>query len=310
MMRNSIYARSIKRLKGNQYSKKDKNNTGLEIERTRVIRMDKLIFGISGLPIYSGIKNLNYASAIGYLRSIGLDSMELLFVRNVNVTDKNKSMILETKLENDFYLSAHGSYYINLNADNTEKQEQSINRIKNGIEGLLKVRGKSLVFHPGFYLKDSKDDAYKTIKENLLKLPNREVDYRLETTGKATQFGTLEELVSLCKEVRSCKLCIDFSHVHARENGSLKGYNDFARILQYVLDELGRPALDDMHIHMGGINYNEKGEKNHLPLLESDFNYVECLKALKDFNAKGCVISEGPVLENDALLLKNTYVKL
>ena len=261
------------------------------------------------MPIGSGIKNINYASGIDYAKSIGLDAMELLFVRNVNVTEKNKDIILKTKLENDFYLSAHGSHYINLNADETEKQDQSMERITKGMEGLEKVKGRSLIFHPGFYLKDSKDEAYNTIKESLLKLPYKEVDYRLETTGKGTQFGTLEELVSLCKEVRSCKLCIDFSHIHARGNGCLKDYDDFAKILQYVLNELGRPELDDLHIHMGGIDYNEKGEKHHLPLLESDFNYVECLKAIKDFNVKGCVILEGPLVEKDALLLKNTYKK-
>lgn len=272
--------------------------------------MDKLLFGISGLPIYSGIKNINYAYGIDYLKLIGLDAMELLFVRNVNVTDKNKDLILKAKLNNDFYLSAHGSYYINLNADEYERQEQSIERIIKAMEGLSKVKGRSLIFHAGFYLKDSKEEAYAAIKENLLKLPYNEVDYRLETTGKITQFGTLEELVSLCKEVSACKLCIDFSHIHARGNGSLKGYNDFANILQYVLNELGKSALSDLHIHMGGINYNEKGEKNHLPLVESDFNYTECLKAVRDFNVKGCVILEGPMVEKDALLLKNTYKKL
>ena len=252
--------------------------------------MNKLLFGISGLPIGNGLRKFNYASGIEYIKSIGLDVMELLFVRNVNVTEKNRLIILKTKLDSNIYLSAHGSHYINLNADESEKQEQSIQRIINAMEGLLKVEGRSLIFHPGFYLKDSKDETYNTIKENLLKLPYKGVDYRLETTGKGTQFGTLEELVSLCLEVKSCKLCIDFAHIHARGNGSLKGYNEFSKILQYVLNKLGRSALDDLHIHMGGINYNEKGEKNHLPLLESDFNYVDCLKALKDFNVKGCVI--------------------
>ena len=183
-------------------------------------------------------------------------------------------------------------------------------RIINAMEGLAKVKGKSLIFHPGYYLKDSKVKAYATIKANLMKLPYTGIDYRLETTGKGTQFGTLEELVSLCQEVSSCKLCVDFSHIHARGNGSLKGYDEFAIILQYILDKLGRPALDDLHIHMGGINYSEKGERNHLPLLESDFNYKECLKAIKDFDVKGCVISEGPLVEVDALLLKNTYNSL
>ena len=272
--------------------------------------MDRLLFGISGLPIGNGLKKYDYSSGIEYIKSIGLDAMELLFVRNVNVTDKNKYIILKTKIDNDIYLSAHGSHYINLNAFESEKQQQSMDRIINAAYGLSKVKGRSLVFHPGFYLKDSKDKAYDNIKKNLLKLPYSEVAYRLETTGKGTQFGTLEELVSLCKEVSSCKLCIDFSHIHARGNGSLKGYDEFAKILQYVLMKLGRSALDDLHVHMGGINYSEKGEKNHLSLLVSDFNYVECLRALKQFNVKGCVILEGPLVEKDALLLKNTYKNL
>lgn len=271
---------------------------------------NKLLFGISGLPIGDGSRKFNYASGIEYVKSIGLDAMELLFVRSVNVTAKNKDIILKTKLENDVYLSAHGSHYINLNAHESEKQEQSMARIIKAMEGLSEVKGKSLIFHPGYYLNDSKEDTYNTIKKNLLKLPYKGVDYRLETTGKSTQFGTLEELVSLCREVSSCKLCIDFSHIHARGNGSLKGYKDFSKILQYVLDMLGRPALDDLHIHMGGIDYSEKGERKHLPLLESDFNYTACLKALRDFNVSGCVILEGPLVEKDALLLKNIYMKM
>lgn len=272
--------------------------------------MDKLLFGISGLPMGDGNTKFNYASGITYLKSIGLEAMELPFVRSVNVTDKNKDEIFKRKIENNFYLSAHGSYFINLNADEEEKQVKSIERILKCVEGLNKVEGRSLIFHAGFYLKDSKEETYNTIKENLLKLPHNGVDYRLETTGKESQFGNLQELVSLCKEIESCKLCIDFSHIHARYNGHLKSYDDFSKILQYIEDELGREALEDLHMHISGIHYTEKGERNHLPLLESDFNYVECLRALKNFGVKGCIICESPILERDALLLKETYEKL
>lgn len=272
--------------------------------------MEKLLFGISGLPLGTGEEKFTYKSGIYYLHSIGLDAMELPFVRSVNVTDKNKEGILKEKLDKDFYLSAHGSYYINLNADEEEKIEKSLERIIKGAEGLKKVQGKSLIFHPGFYLKDSKEETFETIKENLLRLPDLGVDYRLETTGKGTQFGSLEENVALCKAVDTCKLCIDFSHIHARYNGSLKSYDDFARILNYVGNELGDEGLNDMHIHLSGINYTAKGERNHLPFEESDFNYKDCLKAFRDFDIKGCVICESPVLEHDALLLKNYYETL
>ncbi len=272
--------------------------------------MDRLLFGISGLPMGDGNRRMNYATGIRYLRSVGLDAMELLFVRSINVTDNNKDDILEAKKVDNFYLSAHASYYINLNADDKVKQMQSVKRIMDAAEALAKVGGRSLVLHPGYYMNDSKERAYSDIKRNLTELPDCGVDFRLETTGKGSQFGTLEELVSLCKEISSCKLCIDFSHIHGRSNGGLKKYEDFAGILNYIQDNLGAQVLKDMHIHIGGIKYSHKGEKNHVPLLESDFNFRDCLRALKDFNVRGCVIAEGPLLEKDALLLKDTFEKL
>lgn len=272
--------------------------------------MDKLLFGISGLPIGDGSQKFTYKTGIAYLKSIGLDSMELPFVRSVNVTDKNRGEILKEREALDFYLSAHGSYFINLNADEYEKQEQSMERIQKGAIALKSVGGKSLVFHAGYYLSDSHEETYSTIRDNLSKLPDIGIQYRLETTGKATQFGSLKELVSLSREIPTCNLCVDFSHIHARGNGALKCYEDFAELLKIIENGLGRKGIEDMHIHLSGINYGPKGEKNHLPFEESDFNYKACLQALKDFGAKGSIVCESPILERDALLLKETYYSL
>lgn len=271
--------------------------------------MDKLLFGISGLPIGDGKTKYTYKNAIEYLDGIGLDAMELPFVHSVNVTDKNKDAINEAKKEKNFYLSAHGSYYINLNGEEDTIQK-SIERIVKGAEGLKKVEGRSLIFHPGYYLKNTSEETFDKIKQSLGSLPYFGVDYRLETTGKPTQFGSLEENVALCKEIKSCKLCIDFSHLHARLNGALKSYTDFAEILEYVRVNLGEEALEDLHIHISGIEYGPKGEKKHLPFTESDFDYKACLTALKDFKVKGCVICESPLLEKDALLIKEIYNNL
>lgn len=272
--------------------------------------MDKLLFGISGLPIGNENDKFTYSTGITYLKQIGLDAMELPFVRSVNVTDKNRGAILAAKDEASFYLSAHGSYYVNLNAVDNLKKQESLERIIKGAEALKKVNGKSLVFHPGYYLKSSKEDTFASIKECLLTLPDIGIDYRLETTGKATQFGSLEEIVQICSEVETCKPCIDFSHLHARKNGCLKTYDDFANILEHIKNKLGDSALADMHIHLSGINYGEKGEKNHLPFKESDFNYKDCMRAFKDYNIKGCIVCESPILEYDSLLIKNFYNSL
>ena len=61
------------------------------------------------------------------------------------------------------------------------------------------------------------------------------------------------------------------------------------------------------HIHLSGIAYGPKGEKNHLLLSETELDYKAVLKALADFNAAGNLICESPVLEDDALILQEVY---
>ena len=129
----------------------------------------------------------------------------------------------------------------------------------------------------------------------------------METTGKGTQFGNINELIEISKVVKTAEICVDFSHIHARGVGALKEYDDFARILYKIGEGLGEKALKDMHIHISGINYGDKGELNHLILEESDFNYKACLKALVDYEVKGYIVCESPNLEEDALLMKNYY---
>jgi deoxyribonuclease-4 len=124
--------------------------------------------------------------------------------------------------------------------------------------------------------------------------------------GKPSEFGTVEEVLDLCTELEGVAPCIDFSHWHAR-TGAFNSYPEFASILQRVKERLGRAALDNMHIHVSGIAYGKKGEIKHLNLKESDFQYAELLQALKDYDAWGIVICESPNLEEDALLLQETY---
>lgn len=124
--------------------------------------------------------------------------------------------------------------------------------------------------------------------------------------GKPAQFGSLDEVLTLCQEVEGLAPCLDFSHLHARE-GKANTYLDFHRILRKVGKRLGKAALQDIHIHISGIEYGLKGEIKHLNLAESDFRYDEWTSALKDMDVAGLVICESPSRETDAVLLKNLY---
>jgi len=74
-----------------------------------------------------------------------------------------------------------------------------------------------------------------------------------------------------------------------------------------IENELGKKAIKDVHIHISGIEFGKGGEKKHLPINESYFNYRDVLKVLVDFEAEGIVVCESPKLEYDALILKRTY---
>ncbi len=98
--------------------------------------------------------------------------------------------------------------------------------------------------------------------------------------------------------------------MHARSAGKLNSYEEFYNVLEILEKELGKKALKEMHVHVSGIEYSAKGERYHLNLKDSDFKYKELLKALKEFNCKGVVISESPNIEEDALLMKKCFEEL
>jgi deoxyribonuclease-4 len=127
-----------------------------------------------------------------------------------------------------------------------------------------------------------------------------------ETTGKASVFGSLDEILKLAEEISGLNLCVDFAHLYSRSLGKLNSYEDFCEVLERIR-RINPALLDALHIHISGIQYGEKGEVRHLPLGESGFDYRACLDALIDYGVKGVAVCESPALERDALILKEYY---
>ena len=272
--------------------------------------MAGLLFGTGGTP--HSAKSPSAQSGIERIAELGLGCMEIEFVQGVRMSEERATLVGEIAAKKGIKLSAHAPYFINLNAHEPEKIKASQDKLLQTARIASLCHAESIVFHAAFYLGDSPEKAYNTVKRyleeilNHLKQENNRVWIRPETAGKLSQFGSLEETLDLCTELGGIAPCLDFAHWHARAGG-FNSYQEFASILLQVKDRLGRNALDDMHIHVSGIAYGRKGETKHLNLKESDFQYAELIKALKDYDAKGIVICESPNLEQDALLLQATY---
>ncbi len=274
--------------------------------------MTGLLFGTAGTPHSASPQTTT--SGIERVAELGLGCMEIEFVQGVRMSESSAGQVAEVAVREGIKLSAHAPYFINFNAHEPEKLRASQQRLLQTARVAALCGAESVVFHTAFYLGDPPEKAYNTVKKYLeevvhqLKQENNRVCLRPEVMGKSSQFGTVEEILNLCVEVELEGLapCIDFAHWHARA-GAFNSYQEFASILLQIKERLGRAALDDMHIHFSGIKYGGKGEIKHLDLKESDLQYVELLKALRDYEVKGLVICESPNLEGDALLLQATY---
>lgn len=274
--------------------------------------MDKLVFATAGIPIKT--KPRTYKAAFEHLQKLGLGGLEVEFVRGVNMPSSTQEEVRKLISENGMTLSAHGPFYINLNAQEEDKVEASIKRILETARVAKNFGGYSITFHAAFYLKQDKQEVYKTVRNKFeeiistLNSENNNIWIRPETTGKETQWGDLDEVIKISNEFEQVLPCIDFSHLHARYAGTkYNTYDDFARVFERIGSEIGTYALENFHAHIAGIEYGAKGEKQHLMLEESDMNYKDLMKAFKDFNIKGLIICESPIMEDDAVLLKEYY---
>ena len=273
-----------------------------------------LLFGTGGVPFSAESRSTE--AGIERIAELGLGCMEVEFVQGVKMRPEVAVSVGKLAARKKIVLTAHGPYAINLNAVERQKVHMSKERILQTARIAALFGARSITFHAAFYLKDSPAQTYAVVKKHLQEVVNtlrkegNKVTISPEVSGKVSQFGTLEELLKLSSEMEGVALCIDFSHWHAR-TGKANSYQEFSHILDQVEKKLGRRGLDNMHIHLSGIAYGNKGEIKHLMLSDSDLRYAGLLKALKERKAKGVVICESvPYLEQDAVLLQQTYREL
>lgn len=277
-----------------------------------LFKFDKLNFITAGMPIRTG--KGSYPQAFDVLKEMNLDGMELEFVHGVRMSDDNRIFVKE--MAKNFVITAHGPFYINLNSKEEEKIEASVQRIIDTAAVAAQAGAFSITYHAAFYMGGDKETVFEQVKTqtkriiDILENEKIKVWVRPETTGKATQWGNIDEIINLSKEFEQVLPCVDFSHLHARSAGEYNTYDEFSKVLEKMGNNIGQYALENFHGHLAGIEYTAKGEKQHLNLENSDMNYKDLIKVMKEFGVKGALVCESPNIEDDCKLLKNYYESL
>jgi deoxyribonuclease-4 len=271
--------------------------------------------GTVGSPISTPKKPGGSIGAIQQMKVLGLQALELGWVQSVRVSEETCAVIKNEGIVQDISLSVHAPYFINLNADEEEWPKSRKRLMDAAFYGNL-AGATDIIFHPGSYFEQPANIVLEKAIPRLaechqeIRASGNPVTLRPETMGKSAMLGALEDTIEMSKQIPGILPCLDFAHLHARSSGKENSKAEWIAQLERVSDSLGQDALKRLHIHLSGIEYTLKGEKNHLPLKESDFNLIELLEALIQMNCAGRILCESPIMEEDSLYIQEMLLKV
>lgn len=256
--------------------------------------------GTAGIPF--SCEKRDSVSGIKKVAELGLQTMEIEFVRGVNMSLPTAKEVGKAAKEYGIELSIHAPYYINLASETKRIIAESKKRILDSLERGSAMDAKTVVVHAGYYGKN-REEAIKLITDACSEITEKaekngwNTVLGIETSGRQGQFGPLEEIKTMCAKIKNCAPVVDFAHLFARQAGKI----DYAAILDSVKN------YKHLHCHFSGINYSvvaegRGNERNHEPIGKPPFEPLakELLKRKTDIT----IICESPLLEKDALKMK------
>ncbi len=255
-----------------------------------------------------------------WLFDMGLNLYEYECGQGVRVSIDTARRFGEEAKKYGIEVSVHAPYFISLASEEEEKRENSIGYILKTLEVARAMGGRKIVVHPGSCGKRDREEAFllacETMKKAVFVAKEKGFSDMIicpETMGKINQIGTVSEIIRMCKLDDMLVPTIDFGHVNARENGSLKSEEDYENIIKCMIDELGMEKCKHFHMHFSKIEYTKGGEKRHLTFGDDIFGPEPepLFRVIKKYGLEPTVICESDgTMAEDALYMKRFFETL
>jgi deoxyribonuclease IV len=165
--------------------------------------------------------------------------------------------------------------------------------------GIVAASGAELVvFHPGFLLGRSREDALDAVVEQLgmlrerLEGKDRGVPFGIEVMGRVRDLGSVDDVVAVSERLPWVRPVLDFAHMHATSDGAFLDATPFRDALAKA-DDVIEPGAP-FHIHFSDIAFANRNETKHLAYGEGTLRAEPLRDALADFERPATVISESP----------------
>ncbi len=255
-----------------------------------------------------------------YLQERGLDCFEYSFGRGVRMTEAKAKSIGAAFQKAGIEISVHAPYFINFANPDDEMAAKSYGYVLDSAKVCKQMGGKRIVFHPAaqgkaarFEAVDKTLERLKILREYIYLNGLEDMIFCPETMGKLAQIGTVEEVTAFCEVDSVFTPCVDFGHINAREQGSLKTAQDYKDRLEYMISRLGFERMKHFHVHFSKIMYSAKGEVKHLTFEDDVYGpeFEPLAVALKDLKLEPYIVSESAGTQaEDAAEMKRIYLSL
>ncbi len=270
--------------------------------------MQKIFLGPAGTPTITRGGTLDGIKDVAALQ---LNAMEVEFVRGVRMKPELAEEVGKLAKELNVELTIHAPYYINLCSEKKETIEASKKMIFDSADRGERMGAKAIAIHSAYYTGLKSEKALEKTRGGFLDILDemkqqgiKNVKLGIETLAKESQFGTLDEVIELCRKTKQLIPYIDWAHIFCRNGGKIN-YGE-------VFDKLKVLNLDHIYSHFEGVKYNVQTKRFvdvHVPI-NSHPSFKELAKEILKRKINITVISESPILESDSLKMKDIFEKL
>jgi deoxyribonuclease-4 len=279
-----------------------------------VIQLNKVLFGPAGYPSEA---RGNVKHVFQILTETGMTALEYAAVHGLKTKEYKARIIGELAKESGISMSMHAAYYISLASKTLRTRESSKDRLVKALRFAPLMNVKRIVFHPGYLGGLSKEEAHVVIRDGLRSVWEIAGDQgggavlAPEIAGKLSAYGSIDQIIRLCQDVDGCIPTIDWAHLYARSQGEINDKESYLKVMTRFENDLGKLFVNNMHFHISGITFTEKGEAAHRPLgLDWGPNILPLVEIVRECGYKPTFISESTNPLQGALYAKFLFEEL
>src|SRR5256714_9397007 len=242
-------------------------------------------------------------AAVAALLERGLSACEIDFEGRFWMDYDFAARFGELAAANDIVLSVHAPFAGFMgHAERGKKLNMAVGMLDHSAGIAVAAGAEVVVFHPGFLLGRTREDALDSVVEQLgelrarLEKKDRAVPFGVEVMGRVRELGSAEDVLEIARRTGWVRPVLDFAHMHATSDGAFTSVELFAAALEAADEVLEAKA--PFHIHFSDIAYANRNETKHLPYGEGTLRADPLRKALRRFKRRATVISEAPDLKS------------